>query len=376
MRRSCATPTRAHFEAAYDIVGRLLVGASLLLSAPAKVFAHVETAPVANPWAAWQFTPDIVLGTLLVGVLYTLGIRARRTRQSAMPWWRHLSFFGGLLLVFIALQSPVDVLAEHLFAIHQIQHLLLHTAGPMFLMLAAPQILLTAGTPELLRRRLLAPIMESRIIRVFFRFLSHPVVATVIFVGSLYFWQIPHYHDLAVLNDGVHYFMHVTMLVAGLVFFWRVFDPRPAPLGASYGVRLAMLWITVVGNILIGSVLALKNSVLYPAYDELGRWFGFGALPDEQVGGIILWIPGSMMCLLAILVVIAQWGLHDTRADERRQRGIGSLESRSRDPVTDVAAAATLHASRNKALALRLGMIALAVFAALIGLVMLSRLWR
>jgi len=338
------------------------------------VLAHVETSPAENPWTTWPFTPDIVVGTLIVGALYALGMAARAGRQNPLPWWRHASFFGGLLLVFLALQSPADVISEHVFAIHQIQHLLLHTAGPMFLMLAAPQILLTAGTPEALRRWVLVPIMESRIIRGVFRFLSHPAVATLLFTGSLYFWQIPHYHDLALLNKGVHYLMHATMLVAGLVFFWRVFDPRPAPLGARYGVRLAMLWITVVGNILIGAVLTLKNSVLYPAYDQLGRWFGFTALPDEQLGGIVLWIPGSMMCVLAILVVVALWGMHDTRADKRRQRGIGPAEPHLDSLDLDLAVAASVAASRNRALALRLGMIALAVFAALIGIVVLSQL--
>jgi len=357
-------------------MARVVGAATLLAPVPATVFAHVETSPVGNPWTAWQFTPDIVLGTLFVGVLYALGIRARGKRQRPMSWWRHLSFFGGLLLVFAALQSPLDVLSEHGFAIHQLQHLLLHTAGPMFLMLAAPQILLTAGTPELLRRRVLAPVMESRGIRGFFRFLSRPAVATLMFVGSLYFWQIPRYHDLAVLNDGVHYLMHATMLVAGLVFFWRVFDPRPSPPGASYGVRLAMLWATVVGNILIGAMLTLKNSVLYPAYDALGRWFGVAALPDERLGGIALWIPGSMMCVLAILVVVALWGSQDSRADDRRQRGVGPLADRAAASAADPAAATRLVASRNRALALRLGMIVLAVFAGLIGVVMLSRLWR
>ncbi len=338
------------------------------------MFAHVETSAAANPWTTWPFTPDIVLGTLVMGALYAFGIAARGARQRPVPWWRHMSFFGGLLLVFLALQSPADVISEHVFAIHQIQHLLLHTVGPMFLMLAAPQILLTAGLPEPLRRWVLAPIMENGLMRGLFRFLSQPVVATVIFTGSLYFWQIPHYHDVALLNTSVHYLMHATMLVAGLVFFWRVFDPRPAPLGARYGVRLAMLWITVVGNILIGAVLTLKSSVLYPAYDQLGRWFGFTALPDEQLGGIVLWIPGSMMCVLAILVVVALWGSHDTRIDERRQRGIAPVEPRLDGLSAGSTATGSGAGARNRALALRLGMIALAVFGALIAIVVLSQL--
>jgi putative membrane protein len=374
MSRSRSAKAFRRFRNALCVTARILAPAAVLASGPATVFAHVETSPVTNPWTTWPFTPDIVIGTLVVGAFYALGMAARAGRQNPLPWWRHASFFGGLILVFIALQSPADIISEHVFAVHQVQHLLLHTVGPMFLMLAAPQILLTAGTPEILRRWVLAPIMENRAVRGFFRLLAQPVVATLLFIGSLYFWQIPHYHNLALLNNGVHYLMHATMLVAGLVFFWRVFDPRPAPLGARYGVRLAMLWITVVGNILIGTILTLKNSVLYPAYDQLGRWFGFTALPDEQLGGIVLWIPGSMMCLLAILVVVALWGSQEARADERRQRGIAPGAPRPGGSPVSSAAGAAVAASRNRALALRLGMIALAVFAALIGVVVLSQL--
>ena len=153
MSRSRVDGAPSSTPSASRVTARVVGAGTLLASVPATVFAHVETSPVGNPWTAWQFTPDIVLGTLFVCALYTLGIRARGKRQRPVPWWRHLSFFGGLLLIFAALQSPLDVLSEHGFAIHQLQHLLLHTAGPMFLMLAAPQILLTAGMPELLLRR-------------------------------------------------------------------------------------------------------------------------------------------------------------------------------------------------------------------------------
>jgi len=225
-----------------------LAGLFLLLAMARTVSAHGDPNPAAaNPCSAWQFTPDIVLVTLLVAVLYGVGLWRSRNKQQATRRWHGVSFYAGLAAMFLALQSPIDTFSEHVFALHQVQHLLLHSLGPMLLMLAAPQGLLIAGIPEWLRRYVLAPVISSRAVRATFGFVSRPAVATLLFVGTLYFWQIPRYHDLAVLNDAVHYSMHVTMLAAGLVFFWRVFDPRPAPLGTRYLVRATMLWVNQRG---------------------------------------------------------------------------------------------------------------------------------
>lgn len=321
-----------------------------------------------NPWSAWQFTPDIVVATLLVAVLYGAGLWRSRNKQQAARRWHGVSFYAGLGAMFLALQSPIDTFSEHVFVLHQVQHLLLHSLGPMLFMLAAPQGLLITGMPEWLRRYALVPVILNRAVRTIFGFLSQPVVATFLFVGTLYFWQIPSYHDLAVLNDAVHYSMHVTMLAAGLVFFWRVFDPRPAPFGTRYLVRVAMLWVAICTNILIGAFLTLKTEVLYPAYDELGRLWVQNALQDEMLGGLTIWIPGSMMCVVAVLIVIRMWGRHDTKRESWCRRGViaavGSFE-----PLGNPGLQAQ---SRNRALAFRLAVISLTVFMTIIGVVALS----
>ena len=320
-----------------------------------------------NPCSAWQFTPDIVLVTLLVAVLYGVGLWRSRNKQQATRRWHGVSFYAGLAAMFLALQSPIDTFSEHVFALHQVQHMLLHSLGPMLLMLAAPQGLLIAGIPEWLRRYVLAPVISSRAVRATFGFVSRPAVATLLFVGTLYFWQIPRYHDLAVLNDAVHYSMHVTMLAAGLVFFWRVFDPRPAPLGTRYLVRATMLWVTICTNILIGAFLTFKTEALYPAYDALGRLWVQNALQDELLGGLTIWIPSTMMCVVALLIVIRMWGGHETKRESWRQRGIMAAVGSFEPPGNPGRQAQ----SRNRALAIRLVVISLTVFAAIIGIAML-----
>lgn len=275
-------------------------------------------------WAVWNVTPDILAGALLVAVLYTAGLRRQRGKERAASRWRRWAFFTGLGAVFLALQSPLDALADRSFFMHQLQHLLLQTLGPMLLMLAAPQAVLAAGVPATLRRSVLAPVMASRVVRQIFGFLTHPWIAALLFAASLYVWHWSPYHDLAVLDDAVHYLMHFSMLAAGLLFFSVVFDPRPAPLGALYGTRINILWATMTANVLLGAALSLKDGALYSAYDQIGRLWEMEALVDEQLGGLIMWIPGSALCVPAFFALLRMWNIQEARVEAWRGRGISS----------------------------------------------------
>jgi len=323
-------------------------------------FAHGVLSPGTSAWSAWALTPEIVAGSLIAALLYGVGLHRRQERERGRGW-RHLAFYAGLAAIFLALQSPIDAIAERVFVIHQIQHLLLRMIGPMLLMLSAPQGLLVAGMPKAAQRRLLAPILASGAVRGVFGFLARPVVATVLFVAMLYVWQIPRLHDLALRDDGLHYLMHASLLFTGLVFFWRVFDPRPAPQGTRYGIRLMMLWMTILANIVIGASLVFKSDVLYPAYGDLGRLWEMSALVDERLGAATIWIPGSMMSLIAILIVIHMWGRHETRVEAR-------AETRERAVAPPLTAADVIRdrAGRNRTMALGFAAFAAAVFAAAI----------
>lgn len=353
-------PKRRHLPAAAVLI--------LIPFAAGDAFAHGLLQPDESPWTAWHLTPEVTLGTFVVAGLYAAGLWRRRHKADRMRVWRHVSFIAGLGAIFLALQSPIDPIAERVFLVHQIQHLLLRMIGPMLLFLAAPQGLLVAGMPDTARPHVLGPILANGAVRGVFGVLAHPAVATALFIGALYFWQIPMYHGLAIRNDYVHYVMHATMLFTGLVFFWRVFDPRPNPLGTRYGVRLMMLWVMVLANILIGSYLALKQPVLYPVYGELGRLWDIADLTDEQLGSLTIWIPGSMMGLVSVLIVIHMWGRQETKEERRRsmmlrRRGYGHNEP----PMT---AAELIQGAAGKNWAMVLGFTAfvIAVFTAAIAI--------
>lgn len=355
------------------ISGALIAIIVLMVLTGTDAFAHGVSIDNANPWTAWNLTPDIALGTILVLALYSAGAWRQRHKADRARTWRYAFFFAGLTVIFLALQSSIDPIAERNFFVHQIQHLLIRMIGPMLIFLSAPQGTLVAGTPKWVQNHIVNPVVTSRFTRGIFAVVAHPAVVTAFFIGVLYFWQIPRVHNVALLNDYVHYLMHFSLLFAGLLFFWRIFDPRPAPMGTRYGVRLMMLWIMILSNIILGSYLAFKGGVFYPAYDELGRLWNT-PLTDEQLGSITIWIPNSMMGLVAILIVVHMWGRQETKDDNRRiaklaQHGYGWNEP----PMTGAELIAQA-APKNQSMAFGFAAFVLCVFATAIMIGVINQL--
>jgi putative membrane protein len=346
---------------AHKLIRRIsapLAGLALLLFTTAAWAHGGETHADDVAWNRWEFEPDIVVMTLLACLIYAAGIMRRPATGDRLRQWRHGAFFAGVAAVFLSLESPIDGMADHLFWMHQIQHMLLRMIGPMLIALSAPQAMLISGLPSALRRGALAPFAGSGMLRRIFSFLTNATVVTVLFIAALYVWQYPPYHDAAILNDDIHYTMHVTMLAAGLLFWWRVFDMRPPPMGLSYGTRLMMLWIVILSQIGLGAYTTLKSEVLYAAYDVAGRLFEIKPLADELIGGFIIWVPSSMMCLLAAILVIHLWGVQETRIDEQRLASSASNSAALRYPTTGAELVAQ---ARPKNRMLAIGVVAFAI---------------
>jgi putative membrane protein len=291
-----------------------------------STFAHgSETLIEDTIWRSWRFTTEIVLMTALTIVVYARGMIRIRSGSIRKRRYQAVFFFSGLAAIFLALQSPIDPMAERLFSIHQLQHLLLRMLGPMLLALSAPQGVLIAGLPRSWRRPLFQYIGTKRWVRRVLAVLMNPAFVWVSFIASLYIWQIPAFHNAALYDPVIHYIMHISMLVSGLLFWGLMFDHRDAANAVLHSVRLIMLIGAIVSNILIGALITLKEVVIYTAYDDAGpRLFDILPLSDESMGGYIIWVPSSMMCLIAILIVIHGWGKHEARHYARRHNWLSA----------------------------------------------------
>jgi putative membrane protein len=257
----------------------------------------------------WEFSPTVLVCSVGAGALFWRGIIARRRAGLSTGFWRTASFFIGLVLIYVALQTYVDYLSQHMFWVHRLQHLVLHHLGPLLIVLAVPHEVMAYGLPASLRKRRLVPLWHSAPVRILYGVVQNPIISSVLFVGLIYFWLRPDVHFDAMLSLPLYKLMNWSMAVDGLLFWWLMVDPRP-PLAhrtPRFPVRIVMLWAVMLPQIFIGAHIALSKSVLYNVYSVCGRAWPISPLADQALGGLTTWIPAAMMSVIGILLVLRLW---------------------------------------------------------------------
>lgn len=266
----------------------------------------------------WEFYPAVALFCGLLALFYIRGwLRCRHTPDApgVAPL---LAFMTGLCLVYLVMHTYLDYLAQHMLWIHRVQHLVLHHLGPFLMLLGAPWKVLPAGLPESLRSRALPRLWRNRLLRGLYRLLQNPLVAPVLFVGLIWFWLDPEIHFGAMLSSTRYQVMNWSMLLDGLLFWWLILDPRPvhAVGRVGYGGRIVILSLIVPPQIIIGAHIALASESLYPVYNVCGRAWPISPLVDQQIAGLVTWIPSSMMSVIAMLIVLSRWMHSRTRTPQ------------------------------------------------------------
>lgn len=269
----------------------------------------------------WQFSPTIFVTCAVAVALYVRGLAALTHGPHRVGFWRAFTFFLGVALSYAVLQTYVDYLSAHMFWIHRFQHLILHHVGPVLIVLAAPERVWRAGLPAGLRQ-IRIPAWIRRPARLFFRILQHPVIAPTLFVGLIFFWLTPSIHFTAMIDTRRYDLMNWSMLADGLLFWWLMLAPRQAQGSAAigYGSRLVILSLVAIPQLLLGAYITLHSTILYDVYAICGRAWAISPLDDQQIGGLLTWIPAAMMSLVGIITVLHHI-LHDPESTAVRPRG-------------------------------------------------------
>jgi putative membrane protein len=268
----------------------------------------------------WEPSPTVVIAVLLAAVLFARG--ARKARVSIA---RHVSFWFGLTALYVALHTRLDYFFEHEFFMHRLQHLVLHHLGPFFIALSYPGAALRAGIPFSWRQRWLKPVLDKPSARLALRVLFNPIVAVTLFVGLIYFWLLSPIHFKAMLDWRLYRAMNWSMVIDGLMFWWLVLDSRPAPPARlAPGLRILVVIAAIPPQIMLGAYIFFTPHELYPIYSICGRAFTWiSPMRDQQIGGLLLWIPGSMMSVIGALIAIRHWLRLSTRERLVSQRMTG-----------------------------------------------------
>jgi putative membrane protein len=251
----------------------------------------------------------VLAGLIGLEVVYLLCARVYRTRISdsaPVSGWQQVAFTGGVLVMLVALATPLDTVAdEYLFTAHMVQHLLL-TLG------AAP--LLLSGTPGwLLRHALHATRLTG-----FVRWARHPLVAFFSFNLVFTLAHVPAFYELTLTNEPLHAAEHLVFVGTAMLMWMPVLSPAP-DIVAPYPAlgQVLYLFLQTIPATLLGVLLSATTSVYYPTYLRAPRLFGLTPLEDQQLGGLLMWVGGGIYYLIATGVVFFAWASREEAANRR-----------------------------------------------------------
>ena len=268
-------------------------------------------------WASWHFDWPLLLPLALVTFFYVRGLRPRAGRRSRHPAWRTACYLLGVATLGLAQESPLHSLADRQFSMHMVQHMLLMMIAVPLILLGAPAAPVLRGMPRTLRRRLVRPLVRSYAVRGVYRALTHPLIALIAITVALWGWHLmPGWYDTSVRNEFVHDLEHASFGWTAVLFWWNVIDPVPLRAALGYVARMLYVLAGATTQGILAAFLSLADRPLYDVYEEARPVFDMSPLADQELGGLIMWIPGQLLHLGVIGVLFAVWAVKS----ERRQR--------------------------------------------------------
>lgn len=286
---------------------RLLTSLCLFLCA-GPVLAHADHRELLISVDAlhWSFDPLVTTLLVLSGWLYLQGILRlwqASGRGGGIRSWEAWCFAGGWAMLVVALVTPLDPLGEVLFSAHMVQHELLMLVAAPLLVLGRPLAVFVWAFPMPWRRRLGAASKWTPV-DLGWRFITHPLAAWFIHALVLWVWHAPPFFQASILDDTVHTWQHFSFLFAALLFWWALFHGRPRHGGN--GMAILYLLTTAMHTGVLGALLTFSQRVWYPVYAPFTPAWGLTPLEDQQLGGLIMWVPGGLAYLLAALWLAAR----------------------------------------------------------------------
>jgi putative membrane protein len=290
----------------------LAAGAAIATLAFSPCGAIAHTLDSAGDVAAsfqlrWTLEPWVILCMGWSIALYAAGIFRLWRRAGAGRGVGRLeaaAFCGGWLAVFIALVSPLDGIGSWLFSAHMVQHELLMIVAAPFMVLGRPLAVWIWALPATWRRAF-GRAARWRWLAAFWAAMTDPVSAWSLHALALWVWHVPALFEAALASQAVHTLQHASFLATALLFWWAVLgaDARKPAHGAS----MFYLFTTMAHTGALGALLALAPTAWYPAYAGRSAAFGLDPVEDQQLGGLVMWVPGGLAYLWAGLVVAARW---------------------------------------------------------------------
>lgn len=283
---------------------------------------------VPNLWLAWTLDPTLLIGLALIlgGYLYAIGPARRRWNLGEAATRAQITYFTlGWVALALSLISPLDTLGDdYLFSAHMIQHMIIAVVAPPLLLMGIPRWL--AELP-----------LRTEGARTVARWVANPIVAFGAFQADIWLWHAPALYDLTLANGAVHILEHLTFLVFGLMYWLPILSPTPLFPRISRGFAVLYLFVGCQPMVALGALLTFAAHPLYTPYIAAPRVWGLSPLSDQQLGGLIMWLPTNIPYLVALSAAFFLW-VGDRDRAEREAAGEFDVEAEtvmaSDDPAT------------------------------------------
>lgn len=275
--------------------------------------AQVAHAPAetSNLWLAWTLDPTLLIGlAIIIGAyLYVAGPGRRRWALADHIERRQVVWFvAGWVILALALISPLDTLGDdYLFSAHMIQHMLIAVVVPPMLLLGIPEWMVN-------------PLLRNPAVRTAARWLANPIVAFGLFQADVWIWHAPVLYDLTLENSVVHIVEHLTFLIFGVLYWMPILSPTPLIPRISRAFAILYLFIGCQPMVALGALLTFASTPLYAPYVTAPRVWGLSPLNDQQLGGLIMWLPTNIPYLIALSAAFFLW-VSERDRQERQAAG-------------------------------------------------------
>lgn len=295
------------------------LGCTLAFALPQTASAHTsEIVAPGDLMHHWVPDPVVVIGALIAGALYLLGngrlreVGRHTGRGPIISPLRVACFWSGLVVLLIALASPLDTATATVFSAHMIQHVLLIAVAPPLILLGNPLAVMMNGLPRSWRRPLTQ--LPHRIpgLDTIIRTITQPVVAFLLHLAAVWFWHVPSLYDAAVQSERIHFLEHLSFVATAFCYWWAII-PMGGRARHTISPPLGILSVFAMGmqGVALGAILTFSGSVIYPVYLDRSDLWGISALSDQRLAGLIMWIPAGSVYVAIALVLLATWFRRD-----------------------------------------------------------------
>jgi len=301
-----------------------------MVAASELAFAHniYDKLPANTFEVKWAWDP-VILFFLGMTVMYIRGLRSFKD-PLPIKKWQVASFFIGMIILIAAMIPPIDPLSDQLFFVHMIQHLMISSLGIPLILFGVPFFIVLRGMPPWFKKNIYIPLLKVKPLNAAFDGLSKPLIALIVYQSNYWFWHIPRFYNLALLNDWFHLLQHACFAFSAMMLWRNIIDPHPIKAPLSLPARILYIGSVMASGVILSAFLTFSDNVLY-AYQgrPLPGWWVWNHLEDQRLGGLIMWVPGEFLNLLAMTAIFFVWAHREQSKDKELQSQLVSSSSAS-----------------------------------------------